>query len=78
MQKSKAKTARITLYNELREVPGIYTLEASFSDTVDGIQYTPDLLKSIGRDMCKALIPYCGLNVLFTIPRKDIEAPTEK
>jgi len=78
MQKSKAKTARITLYNELQEVPAIYTLEASFSDTVDGIQCTPDLLKSIGRDMCRALIPYCGLNAPFTIPKKDLEAPIEK
>ena len=48
-------------------MPAIYTLEASFSDTIDGKCYTPELLKSIGRDVCRALIPYCGINVPFPI-----------
>ena len=70
---SKAKTARVTLYKELRDTPAVYTLEASFAGTEDGICYTPDLLKSIGRDLCRALIPYCGLNIQFDIHGKSTE-----
>ena len=45
----------------------IYTLEATFSGKLDGVFYTPEILKSIGRDICRALIPYCGLSVEFPL-----------
>lgn len=75
IQTAKEKTARVTLFKELQHVPAIYTLEASFSGTEDGIHYTPDILKSIGRDICRALIPYCNLNVPFSLklPSKNAD-----
>jgi len=63
--KFKESTARVSLYNEFR-VPAVYTLEASFSGNHEGIFFTPQILKSIGRDVCRSLIPYCGLNIPFT------------
>jgi hypothetical protein len=68
IQRAKASTARVSLFQELQHVPAIYTLEASFCGTLDGVFFTPDVLKSIGRDMCRALIPYCGLNATLTMP----------
>jgi len=70
IQSSRAKTARVVVYRELETIPAIYTLESSFSGTLDGTFYTPDLLKSIGRDVCRALIPYCELSVPFHIKTK--------
>lgn len=49
------------MFRELESVPGVYTLEASFAGSKDGLVFTPEVLKSIGRDLCRALIPYCGL-----------------
>jgi hypothetical protein len=73
MHNSKAKTARIALYKELENVSAVYTLEASFSGNLKGAFYNPNTLKSIGKDLCRALIPYCGLNVPFTIkPKEDL------
>lgn len=63
--KFRESTARVCLYNEFR-VPAVYTLEASFSGSSEGVFYSPQILKSIGRDICRALIPYCGLAVPFT------------
>lgn len=63
--KFKESTARVCLYNEFR-VPAVYTVEASFSGNNQGICFTPQILKSIGRDICRALIPYCGLSTSFT------------
>lgn len=68
MQSCKARTARVVLFRELENVAAVYTLEASFSDTLQGRPYTPHLLKGLGRDVCRALIPYCGLNVPFSLP----------
>ncbi len=77
-QKGKESTARVCLFNELEHVPAVYTLEASFSGTPEGVFYTPDILKSIGRDMCRALIPYCGLNVPFPMPSRPHGPTSEK
>lgn len=67
MQKSKETTARVSLFREMQHTPAIYTLEATFAGNQEGILYTPEILKSIGRDVCRALIPYCGLNVPFSL-----------
>ena len=63
METSKLKTARVSLFKELENVPAIYTLEASFADTARGASCTPKLLKELGRDVCRALIPYCNFYV---------------
>ena len=67
IQRSKARTARISLFKEFLHVPAIYTLETSFADTLDGSWFTPNLLKSMGRDIVRALIPYCELSIPFNI-----------
>eukprot|EP00826_Nyctotherus_ovalis_P044536 TRINITY_DN480_c0_g2_i1.p1 TRINITY_DN480_c0_g2~~TRINITY_DN480_c0_g2_i1.p1 ORF type:complete len:262 (-),score=55.08 TRINITY_DN480_c0_g2_i1:547-1332(-) len=67
IQTSKARTARVSLFKEFADVPAVYTLETSFADTHSGLWLTPNLLKSIGRDIGRALIPYCGLSVPFPI-----------
>ena len=64
--RNKESTARVCLYKEFK-IPAIYTLEASFSGTSKGICNTPEVLKHIGRDICRALIPYFKLNVKFNI-----------
>jgi len=48
-------------------VPAVYTVEASFLGDLEGNVYTPCILKSIGRDICRCLIPYCNFDVPFTI-----------
>lgn len=63
VEQSKAKTARVSLFKELGNVPAVYTLEASFADTLDGVLCTPKVLKELGRDICRALICYCGIRV---------------
>lgn len=78
MHSSKARTARIALYKELQHVPAVYTLETSFSGSPEGGFYSPAVLKSIGRDLCRALIPYCGFNVPFTISPRDNTMPLSK
>jgi hypothetical protein len=45
-------------------------LEATFSGSLDGEFYTPEILKSIGRDVCRALITYCSIEVPFSIKTK--------
>lgn len=65
--KYKESTARVCLFRELQTVPAVYTLEASFSGSLNGLVYTPELLKSIGRDICLSLIPYCNLKVPFPL-----------
>lgn len=64
----KETTARVCMYRELERVPAVYTLEASFCGSSDGTVHTPQVLKSIGKDLCRALIPYCNLNVSFSVP----------
>lgn len=77
IQSSKARTARVSLFKELASVPAVYTLETSFADTHNGLWLTPNVLKSIGRDIGRALIPYCGLSVPFPVrppPRRASQA----
>jgi len=69
--KFKENTARVCIFKELQYVPAIYTLEATFCGNNNGIFYTPEVLKSIGRDLCRSLIPYCALNVPFNINTPD-------
>lgn len=57
----------------MQHIPAIYTLEATFSGSLEGTFYTPDILKSIGRDLCRTLIPYCGLSIEFPL-HKNIKA----
>ena len=71
----KETTARVCMFRELQYVPAIYTLEASFCGGADGTVYTPAVLKSIGRDLCRALIPYCNINVALSI--SPILSPTQ-
>ena len=45
-------------------VAGIFTLESSFcgcnkDSKYKNLHFTEDHLKSVGRDLCRALIPYC-------------------
>ena len=78
MHSSKERTARIALYKELENVPAVYTLEASFSGNLEGAFYNPNTLKAIGKDLCRTLIPYCGLNIPFTINTKDDPSQPDK
>jgi hypothetical protein len=78
LQKSKETTARITLFRELPHVPAIYTLETTFAGNSDGLLYTPEILKSIGKDLCRSLIPYCGLNVPFNLKQEKSKTVEEK
>ncbi len=66
--KYKESTARVCMFKELQHVPAVYTLEATFSGNHHGTFYTPEILKSLGRDLCRSLIPYCGVNVPFHVP----------
>ena len=71
MQPSKIRTARITLFKELERIPAVYTLESSFYDSIDGTIYTPEILKNMGKDVIRALIPYFEVNVPFAIEYKE-------
>ena len=62
VEATKSKTARVALFKKL-EIPAVYTLEASFSDTINGMYCTPNLLKSLGKDICLTLIPYCEIRL---------------
>lgn len=64
VQKSKASTARITMWKELG-IPGVYTIEASFfgptsGGTVDG-HFSTAQLSDMGRSVCQALTIYGNL-----------------
>ena len=72
IQKSKENTARIALYNELEYTPAIYTLESTFAGDADGKSYTPEVLKSIGRDLVK-FIRFCGINIPFPLKYSDAQ-----
>ena len=63
--KFKESTARVCIYKEFK-IPAVYTLEASFAGNSNGIIYTPELLMTIGRDICRSLIPYCRINIPFS------------
>lgn len=69
-QKSKERTSRITLFNEL-EIPNVFTLEASFCGTDFGekafTHYRQSDYMQIGKDLCKTLIKYFELE-----SKKDI------
>jgi hypothetical protein len=60
VQKSKEATARVAVFKELNTCPMIYTMESTFSG-IDkgpfaGKHITTDMLESMGRDLCRALL----------------------
>ncbi len=65
VQKSKERTARISLWKEF-QIPAIFTMEASFcgcdEGKLDGVHFTGKHLKQIGRDLCRTLISYCEIS----------------
>lgn len=67
VQKSKASTARVALFKELKTTPCIYTMESSFAG-VDfgenkGMHLTSDMLESLGRDLCRSILIYTSIYV---------------
>ena len=66
MHKTKEATARITMWKELK-IPGIYTMEASFSGADSGVlkgqHFTTEHLMAAGRKLLEALIVYCKIEV---------------
>ena len=66
--KFKETTARVCMFRELVNVPAVYTLEASFLGSKNGIVYNPEILKSIGKDLCRSLIPYCNIEIPLNLP----------
>lgn len=58
VSKSKASTARIAMWKELR-IPAVYTIEASFfGPSTEPRHFTPDDLIQMGHSICQALIFY--------------------
>lgn len=67
VQKSKASTARVALFKELKTTPCVYTMESSFAG-VDfgndkGMHLTTQMLESMGRDLLRTLLIYTSLYV---------------
>ena len=71
----------MTLYKEIG-IPNVFTLEASFlgSDIGEfaGVHFTTAHLRQIGRDICKALIPYFGLTLPLSMPTFNVKEPILK
>ena len=61
-QKSKESTARMALFNELKQHPAIYTMESSFCGNDVGqwakYHFSTDMLQQTGIDFCRALLIY--------------------
>eukprot|EP00826_Nyctotherus_ovalis_P061082 TRINITY_DN8657_c0_g1_i3.p1 TRINITY_DN8657_c0_g1~~TRINITY_DN8657_c0_g1_i3.p1 ORF type:complete len:665 (+),score=135.81 TRINITY_DN8657_c0_g1_i3:800-2794(+) len=58
VSKSKASTARIAMWKELR-IPAVYTIEASFfGPSAEPRHFTPDDLIQMGHSICQALMFY--------------------
>ena len=64
-QKSKESTARMALFNELKQHPAIYTIESSFcgNDTGQYAKYhfSTENLQQTGIDFCRSLLIYGGI-----------------
>ena len=60
VQKSKESTARVAVFKELKTCSLIYTMESTFSGLdkgpFAGVHITTDMLESMGRDLCRALL----------------------
>lgn len=60
VQKDKAGTARVALFNELKTENCIYTMESTFcgADFGDakGFHLTTEMLQTVGKDLCRALL----------------------
>ena len=67
VQKSKESTMRVALFKELRNVPNIFTMESSFAGMDEGkmagLHFTSEMLASLGRDLCRSILPYSNLYV---------------
>ena len=64
-QKSKESTARMALFNELRQHPAIYTVESSFCGNDVGkfakYHFSTENLAQTGADFCRALLVYASI-----------------
>ena len=71
MQKSKESTLRITIFTEAK-VQNTYTLESTFSGCDSGpsagVHLSTEDLKSMGRDLCTAIMINCNLTVPSSSP----------
>jgi hypothetical protein len=83
VQKSKASTARITMWKELG-IPSVHTIEASFmgpsiAENLEGGHFTPAQLMEIGKNMCQAVKIYYQYKVgpLIEIS-KPLDIPNSK
>jgi len=60
LHKSKDATARIALYNDLQNVPCIYTMESSFAGidfgSEKGKHLTCSMLETLGKDLCRTIL----------------------
>ena len=63
------------MFKELKDVPAFYTLEASFLGSKEGVNYSPEILKNIGRDVCRALLPYCDFDLKICTPISKSRIP---
>ena len=67
VQKSKEATARVAVFKELKTCPLIYTMESTFSGMdlgpFSGLHISTEMLESMGRDLCRALLIQCNLQV---------------
>lgn len=62
VQKSKASTARIALFKELKTLSNVFTMESSFAG-VDmgkdmGFHFTTEMLETLGKDLCRTILIY--------------------
>ena len=66
-QKSKESTARMALFNELRQHPAIYTVESSFCGNDVGkfakYHFSTENLMQTGVDFCRSILIYAALQV---------------
>jgi cytosolic carboxypeptidase protein 2/3 len=85
VQKSKASTARVALFKELKTTACIYTMESSFAgvDFGDkkGMHLTTEMLETLGEDCCRTLLIYTSIYVppdLRTIFKMRPQKPAGK
>ena len=77
VQKSKEATARVAVFKELKTCMLVYTMESTFSGLdkgpYSGLHISTDMLESMGRDLCRALLIQCNLEV----PKELQSMPTK-
>ena len=67
VQRSKEATARVAMFKELKTCPLVYTMESTFSGLdigpYAGMHVSTEMLESMGRDLCRALLVQANLSV---------------